>query len=203
MNSSTLSTNKRVWNLAVSKKPWDLSEVIRDKHKISKNIPRLGPQKMYCSHVSSAAEMACLSRMTCSWRMRKWNTELAYCGNWDWLDLTRNYPQLDLRFGLFNFSYTLQYLEFTLHTLVVAAILGKPWARFQVVDILTLVISDCNLLILIKYLRRHVIIIYGQSSVDFCTTLPRRPAGYNNSIPIRHIKAVLVPLWCAELECYC
>ena len=26
---------------------------------------------------------------------------------------------------------------------------------------------------------------------------------YNNSIPIPHIKAVVVPLWCAELECYC
>ena len=58
---------------------WDLSEVIRDKHSINKNIPGLGPQKMYMySHVRSAAEMACLSQMTCSWRMRKWNTELAY-----------------------------------------------------------------------------------------------------------------------------
>ena len=27
-----------------------------------------------------------------------------------------------------------------------------------------------------------------------CATWPRRPAGYNNSIPIPHIKAVLVPL---------
>ena len=36
-----------------------------------------------------------------------------------------------------------------------------------------------------------------------CATWPRRPAGYNNSIPIPDIKAVLVPLWCAELECYC
>ena len=29
--------NKRVRNLAVSKEPWDLSEVIRDKHRINKN----------------------------------------------------------------------------------------------------------------------------------------------------------------------
>ena len=77
----SLSKNKRVQNLAVSKEPWDLSEVIRDKHRINKNIPRLRPQKMYCSHVRSAAEMACLSRMTCSWCMRKWNTELTYLRN--------------------------------------------------------------------------------------------------------------------------
>ena len=72
------AARKRVRNLAVSKESWDLSEVIRDKHRINKNIPGLGPQKMYCSHARSAAEMACLSRMTCSWRMRKWYTELAY-----------------------------------------------------------------------------------------------------------------------------
>ena len=59
-------SNKRVRNLAVSKEPWDLSEVIRDKHRITENIPGLGQQKMYCSHVRSADEMACLSRMTCS-----------------------------------------------------------------------------------------------------------------------------------------
>ena len=70
--------NKRVRNLAVSREPWDVSEVIRDKHRINKNIPGLGPQKTYSSRATSAAEKACLSRMTCDWRMRKWNTELAY-----------------------------------------------------------------------------------------------------------------------------
>ena len=34
-----LSTNPRVRNLAVSSAPWDISEVIRDKHGINKNIP--------------------------------------------------------------------------------------------------------------------------------------------------------------------
>ena len=52
--------NKRVRNLAVSSAPWDISEVIRDKHGINKNIPWLGPQKKYSSHASSAAEKACL-----------------------------------------------------------------------------------------------------------------------------------------------
>ena len=66
--SLSFSGNKRVQNLAAS----NLSEVTRDKHRIIKNIPGLGTQKMYCSLVRSAAEMACLSRMTCSWRMRKW-----------------------------------------------------------------------------------------------------------------------------------
>ena len=64
--SAQIFHSKRVQNLAVSKEPWDLSEVITDKHRINKNIPGLGPQKMYCSQVRSAAEMACLSRMTCS-----------------------------------------------------------------------------------------------------------------------------------------
>ena len=36
-----------------------------------------------------------------------------------------------------------------------------------------------------------------------CATWPRRPAGYNNSIPIPHIKAVAESPWCAEMECYC
>ena len=40
--------NKRVRNLAVSKEPWGLSEVIRDKYRINKHISGLGPQKMYC-----------------------------------------------------------------------------------------------------------------------------------------------------------
>ena len=31
-----------------------------------------------------------------------------------------------------------------------------------------------------------------------CATWPRRPAGYNNSIPIPDIKPVPEPLWCAE-----
>ena len=75
--------NKRVQNLAVSKEPWDISEVIRDKHGINKNIPGLGPQKKYSSRTTSAAEKACLSRMTPNWRMRKWNTELAYCNDAD------------------------------------------------------------------------------------------------------------------------
>ena len=70
--------NKRVRNLAVRKEPWDLSEVITDKHRINEKHSWVGPQKMYCSHVRSAAEMACLSWVTCSWRIRKWNTELAY-----------------------------------------------------------------------------------------------------------------------------
>ena len=74
-------SNKRVRNLAVSKEPWDISEVIRDKHGINKNIPGLGPQKKYSSRATSAAEKACLSRMTPNWRMRKWNIELAY-----WID---------------------------------------------------------------------------------------------------------------------
>ena len=72
------SVNKRVRNLAVSKEPWDISEVIRDKHGINKNILGLGPQKKYSSRATSAAEKVCLSRMTPNWRMRKWNTELAY-----------------------------------------------------------------------------------------------------------------------------
>ena len=70
--------NKRVRNLAVSKESWDISEVIRDKHGINKNIPGLGPQKKYSSRATSAAEKVCLSRMTPNWRMLKWNTELAY-----------------------------------------------------------------------------------------------------------------------------
>ena len=37
--------NKRVRNLAVSKEPWDISEVIRDKHGINKNIPGLGRKR--------------------------------------------------------------------------------------------------------------------------------------------------------------
>ena len=36
-----------------------------------------------------------------------------------------------------------------------------------------------------------------------CATWPRRPAGYNNNIPILHIKVVPEPLCCVELECYC
>ena len=58
------SVNKRVRNLAVSREPWDISEVIRDKHGINQNIPGLGPQKTYSSRATSAAEKACLSRMT-------------------------------------------------------------------------------------------------------------------------------------------
>ena len=80
MRSHTMY-NKRVRNLAAwsyNKEPWDISEVIRDKHGINKNIPGLGPQKMYSSRATSAAEKVCLSRMTPNWRMRKWNTELAY-----------------------------------------------------------------------------------------------------------------------------
>ena len=56
-----------------AKEPWDISEVIRDKLGINKNIPGLGPQKKYTSRATSAAEKACLSRMTPNWRMRKWN----------------------------------------------------------------------------------------------------------------------------------
>ena len=52
--------NKRVRKLAVSKEPWDISEVIREKHRINKNIPGLGPQKKYSSRATSAAEKACL-----------------------------------------------------------------------------------------------------------------------------------------------
>ena len=48
----------------MSKEPWDISEVSRDKHGINKNIPGLGPQKKYSSRATSAAEKACLSRMT-------------------------------------------------------------------------------------------------------------------------------------------
>ena len=73
--------NKRVRNLAVSKESWDISEVIRDKHGINKNIPGLGPQnkRSILPARPAAAEATCLSRMTPNWRMRKWNTELAYC----------------------------------------------------------------------------------------------------------------------------
>ena len=67
----------------MSKEPWDLTEVIRDKYKINKNIPALEPQKMYCFCVISAAEMACLCWTTRNWRMGKWNTGLAYYqANW-------------------------------------------------------------------------------------------------------------------------
>ena len=48
----------------MSKEPWDISEVIRDKHGINKNIPGLGPQEKYSFRATSAAEKACLSRMT-------------------------------------------------------------------------------------------------------------------------------------------
>ena len=72
-------SNKRIRNLAVGKEPWDLTEVIRDKHKIDIHIPGLGLQKMYCFHVISAAKMACLSQMTRNWCIRSWNTKLAYC----------------------------------------------------------------------------------------------------------------------------
>ena len=70
--------NKRVRNLAVSKEPWDISEVIRDKHRINKNIPGLGPQKKYSSRATSAAEKVCLSRMTPNWRhgQMKYRTRL-------------------------------------------------------------------------------------------------------------------------------
>ena len=77
-NTIIRNSNKRVRNLAVSREPWDISEVIRDKHKINKNIPGLGPQKTYSSRATSAAEKACLSQMTRDWRTRKWNTKLAY-----------------------------------------------------------------------------------------------------------------------------
>ena len=78
MQPPTVDHNKRVRNLAVSKEPWDISEVIWDKHGINKNNPGLGPQKKYSSRATSASEKACLSRMTPNWRMRKWNTKLAY-----------------------------------------------------------------------------------------------------------------------------
>ena len=75
-------SNKRVRNFAVSKEPWDISEVIRDKHGINKNIPGLGPQKKYSSRTTSASEKARLVYLEwpapTNWRMRKWNTELAY-----------------------------------------------------------------------------------------------------------------------------
>ena len=45
---------------------------------INKNIPGLGPQQKYSFRATSAAEKACLSRMTPNSRMRKWNTKLAY-----------------------------------------------------------------------------------------------------------------------------
>ena len=62
MSQSDEHNNKRVRNLAVSKEPWDISEVIRDKYGINKNIPGLGPQKEYSSRATSATEKAC--RMT-------------------------------------------------------------------------------------------------------------------------------------------
>ena len=60
MISTPPPPNKRVRYLAVSKEPWDISEVIWDKHGINKNIPGLGPQKKYSSRATSAAEKACL-----------------------------------------------------------------------------------------------------------------------------------------------
>ena len=36
-----------------------------------------------------------------------------------------------------------------------------------------------------------------------CATWPRRPAGYNNNIPVPHVKEVSEPLSCAKLDCYC
>ena len=45
---------------------WQRSLVIITR--IDKNIPGPGPQKMYCSNVISAAEMAYLSRVTHNWR---------------------------------------------------------------------------------------------------------------------------------------
>ena len=39
---------------------WGPNLVIRDKHRINKNIPWLGPQKKYSSRASSAAEKTCL-----------------------------------------------------------------------------------------------------------------------------------------------
>ena len=70
---------ERVRNLAVSKEPWDISEVIRDKHRINKNIPGLGPQKKYSSRPTSTAEKARLSPMTPNCRMHaqmKYRTRL-------------------------------------------------------------------------------------------------------------------------------
>ena len=102
---STTGTNKRVRNLAVSKEPWDISEVIRDKHGV--NIPGLGPQKKYSLRATSAAEKACLSRMTPNWRMRKWNTELAYCNK---LLHKHNYtPELNLQCSSLVTKHTNQY----------------------------------------------------------------------------------------------
>ena len=46
MQVPLIYTNKWVWNLTVRKEPWDLTEIIRNKHRINQNIPRLGPQKM-------------------------------------------------------------------------------------------------------------------------------------------------------------
>ena len=43
----------------------------------------------------------------------------------------------------------------------------------------------------------------GRSSFDFVCNLAVQAIWLQFSIPIPHIKAVLVPLWCAELECYC
>ena len=64
-------TNKRVRYLAVSKEfPWDISEVIWDKHGINKNIPGLGPQKKYSSRATSAAEKACLVE----WPQKKYSS---------------------------------------------------------------------------------------------------------------------------------
>ena len=64
------------FEISHEQEPWALTVV---KHRINKNIPGLGPQKMYCSHVISAAEMARLSRMTRNRCISKSNTELAYC----------------------------------------------------------------------------------------------------------------------------
>ena len=65
---------------------------------INKNIPGLGPQKKYSSRATSAAEKACLSRMTPNWRMRKWNIELAYWrANFFWQGL--------LSYGVLSWTY--------------------------------------------------------------------------------------------------
>ena len=61
---------------------------------INKNIPGLGPQKKYSFRAASAAEKACVSRMTPNWRMRKWKSELALMNCFFESRLYRNFVKL-------------------------------------------------------------------------------------------------------------
>ena len=87
--------NKRVRNLAVRKEPWDISEVIRDKQKHSWARTTTELKEVFFPRDLSSWGLF----ISNNWRMRKWNTELAYwcgmCAPWTWR-LARMLPR-DLR----------------------------------------------------------------------------------------------------------